>query len=136
MIDPANVQRIDDYIARKGYLLLADDRMWQQIIERVLTLYGPNLHYRCIGITQQSDPMDRFSAVFPDNLTTPHRHIKYLELLVTESPLSQQLVDWLHSHGVPTQRVWQTADEDDIGALRIFGYADPNGSRNDSTPFT
>ncbi len=132
----ASAQRIDDYIARKGYLSLADDAVWQQIIDRVLSLYGPQLHYRCIGITQQGDPMGRFSTVFPDNLTTPLRHIKYIELLVVESALSQQLVDWLHSLGVPTQRVWQTADEDDMGALRISGYADPNVSLNGSTRCT
>ncbi|MEP3480088.1 MAG: hypothetical protein ABJZ55_12630 [Fuerstiella sp.] len=132
----ANILLIDDFIARKGYIPLADDSVWQQIIDRVLSLYGPQLHYRCVGIAQSYDPMGRFSTVFPDNLTTPLRHIKYVELLVTESELSQQLVDWLHSLGVPTQRVWQTADEDDTGALRIFGYADPNDSRNDSTCVT
>jgi hypothetical protein len=129
-----HVQRIDEYIKLNGYIPLADDGVWQQIVERVLFLYGPQLYYRCIGITEQAEPMGRFYTVFPDNLTVPPRHIKYLELLITDSPLCKQLVDWLHSLGVPTQRVWGTDDEDDVGALRIFGYADPNVSQSCPTP--
>jgi hypothetical protein len=129
----ASIHRIDNYIAHKGYISLADDVVWQQIIDRVLSLYGPHLQYRCIGVAQQVNPLARYSNIFPDNLTAPLRHIKYIELLVEESSTSQQLVDWLHSLGVLTQRVWQTANEDDHGALRIFGYADPNVARDSST---
>ncbi len=129
----SNVDRIDHFIARKGHVPLASDDVWQSIIDRVLDYYGPTLHYRCVNVTQQFDPPRRFSTVFPDNLTVPRRHIKYLELLVTDSPHCKQLVDWLRSIGVPTQRVFETADSEDMGALRIFGYADPNHVYTDST---
>ncbi|MDC0274572.1 MAG: hypothetical protein P8M30_20070 [Planctomycetaceae bacterium] len=111
-------------IARKGFILLADDSLWKQVVDRVMELYGRNLYYRCVGITQQSDPMRRFFTEFPDHLTVPHRHIKYLELLVAESQVCDELVDWLHSLGIPTQRIFDTDDPNDAGALRIFGYAD------------
>ena len=129
----SHVDRIDDYIARKGYIPLADDKVWQQIVDRVLSLYGPTLYYRCVGITQQPDPMARFHTVFPDNVTVPFRHIKYLELLISDSPTCNQLVDWLHSLVVPTQRVWDTDSDDDPGALRIFGFCDRNDIPGSST---
>jgi hypothetical protein len=129
----SSVDRIDQFIVRKGYVPLANDDVWQSIIDRILDYYGRNLHYRCVSITQQADPLSRFFTAFPDNLTIPRRHIKYLELLVTDSPLCKQLVDWLHSIGVPTQRVFETADSEDMGALRIFGFTDPNHVCTDST---
>lgn len=121
----SNVERIDKYVAHKGYVPLADDDVWQEIVDRIVDIYGTNLHYRCVAITQQEDAQRRFFTVFPDNLTAPRRHIKYLELLVTDSPPCKQLVDWLHSKGIPTQRIFNTEDADDVGVLRIFGYADP-----------
>lgn len=124
---------IDDYIARKGYISLADDSFWKQVVDRVIELYGRNLHYRCVGITQQPDPLGRFFTEFPDHLTVPYRHIKYLELLITESPPCDQLVESLHSLGVPTQRIFDTDGPNDAGALRIFGYADSKNSKECST---
>ena len=129
----SDVERVDDYIARKGFIPLADDGLWHQIIARVLDLYGPDMYYRCVGITQQPEPLGRFFTVFPDNLTVPHRHIKYLDLLVRDSSHCNEFVDWLHSLGVPTQRVFDADGPDDAGVLRIFGYADPNHARKCST---
>ena len=118
-------QQIDEYIARKGYVPLATDSVWQEVVEQILAMYGTNLHYRCISVAQQPDSIRRFFTVFPDHLTVPYRHIKYIELLLADSPLLQRFVEWLHARGIPTQRVWE--DNEEAGELRIFGFAEaPN----------
>lgn len=118
-----SIDQIDSYIAKNRFVQLTTDSQWKMIIDRILAEYGCELNYRCVGITQQPDPLRRFFTVFPDGVIVPYRHIKYLELLVAESASLDKLIDWLHSLGIPTQRVFE--DGDDAGALRIFGYAMP-----------
>ena len=118
--------RVDAYIERKGLVCLVTDADWLVVIERIISVYGVDLYHRTVRITQQPDAFRRFSAIFPEGLTEPYRHIKYLELVVTETPVLDDLTDWLHSRGVPTQYVIEPADES--GTLRIFGYVDPSAT--------
>ena len=120
----SSTERIDNYIARKSYHSVANYDEWQEIIDRVQSDFGTNLRYRCVSVIQQSDPLARFFKVFPDGVTTPRRHIKYLELLLADSPTLEQLVQWLHDRGIPTQLIFE--DDEDAGLLRIFGYANPD----------
>ena len=115
--------RVDAYIERKGLVCLVSDADWLAVIESVTSLYGADLHHRTVRITQQAGAFRRFSAIFPEGLGQPYRHIKYLELLVTETPTLNALTDWLHSRGIPTQYIVEPPS--DSGTLRIFGYVDP-----------
>jgi hypothetical protein len=119
----AESDRVDAYIERMGLVCLVSDADWLAVIERVKSVYGVELYHRTERILQQPDPFRCFSTSFPDGLVQPYRHTKYLELQVIETPVLDDLTDWLHSRGIPTQYVIEPPDES--GTLRIFGYVDP-----------
>lgn len=124
IINPANV---DAYVAKKGLTPRVSDTQWQAILQRITALFGHDLWHRCRLIHQVDETFGRYSTVFPDSVPQPYRHIRYLELLLCDSPQLQDLENWLTSCGVSWRECIQRdtdTEQDAVVGLHIFGYGD------------
>lgn len=121
---------IDQYVARKGLVPLLTDGDWEAFVAYVLHLYGPQLWHRSRRVTQQDELFQRYSSTFPHGLAKPYRHLRSVELLVSDSPRLDELREWLTCRGVKFDPLVEDTGEDgggEVVGIRVLGFQSGSG---------
>ena len=121
-----NPDSVDKYVAKKGLVPLLTDAQWNEALRHIANALGNDLWHRCRLVNQTDEPLARYSTVFPNAVPKPYRHIRYLEVLASDSQRLDGVVRWLTEHGVQWQICREDspeADQDRVVTLQVFGFA-------------
>ena len=126
-----NRQRVDRFVARKGYRRILEPDDWRRLISFVQKKDSTKLVYSYCLITQQQPPPKQVYLGSPERLLEVLHDLYIVDLTLVDDDHRKRVEEYLDRIPCPWEHQFQyepDTDRDEVIGLRIFGFDKPASS--------